>query len=379
MDVTNTALVNLRHELHRHPEVSGKEYKTSASIMKFMERCKPDEAIRLGDAGLAFVFRGSEGGSSVVYRAELDALPITETGNSEYKSKVAGTSHACGHDGHMAILAGLGLKIADNKPQKGTAILLFQPAEETGQGAKAIMEDPDFRALQAERIFALHNLPGFPAGEVLIRDGVFAAASSGMVVTLKGKTSHAGEPEKGINPDRAISKLIEGIHLINAEFAEFTDLAFATIVHIVLGERAFGTSPGHGEVCLTIRAYNDRDHDQLRERLEKLATQVSREENLKHEIIYTEVFPATKNSVECTTLIQEAAESKGLSVRILNEPFRWTEDFGYYTQEIGGGFFGLGAGTDRPALHHPDYDFPDELIDTGTSLFFALYQFNHLT
>jgi amidohydrolase len=371
-------LVSLRRKLHRHPEVSGEEHNTSASIMKFMKRCNSDEVIRLGDAGLAFVFRGIEKGRSVAYRAELDALPITETGNPGYKSEVAGTSHACGHDGHMAILAGLGLKIANSRPRRGTAILLFQPAEETGQGANAIMRDAAFRDLQPEQIFALHNLPGFPMGEILIRDGTFAAASSGMVVTLKGKTSHAGEPEKGINPDRAISRLIEGIHSINAEFTESRDLAFTTIIHIVLGEMAFGTSPGYGEVCLTIRAFNDHDLERLRERLEKLAAQVSKEEHLEHGIYYTEVFPATQNSRECTELIRKAAEREGLSVHTLNEPFRWTEDFGYYTREIKGGFFGLGSGADKPALHNPDYDFPDELIDTGTSLFYTLYRLNHL-
>jgi len=371
-------LVHLRHELHRNPELSGQETNTSSAIASFMKRYRPDRTVRLGDTGLAFVFEGAQPGSCVVYRAELDALPIDESGSPVYCSREPGISHACGHDGHMAILAGLGEKIAAERPVAGKAVLLFQPAEETGQGAHAVMQDPAFRELQPGRIFALHNLPGFPMGEVLVREGVFAAASTGMIIDLKGKSSHAGEPENGTNPDRAMARIVEGVHAMNKDAQEFSSLAFATVIHLRLGEVAFGTSPGYGEVMLTLRAYEDSDLQRLKSLSESMSAGIAKEEHLEHTISYTEVFPATRNSGECTEMIRQAALQVGLNVRKMEVPFRWTEDFGYYTGDIQGGFFGLGSGEQQPALHHPDYDFPDTLIGTGVSVFFHIYRMNHI-
>lgn len=371
-------LVHLRHELHRNPELSGQERNTSAAIASFMKRYRADQTIMLGDTGLAFVFSGTRPGPCVVYRAELDALPIAETGNPVYRSREPGRSHACGHDGHMSILAGLGQKIAGERPRSGKAVLLFQPAEETGRGAEAVMQDPAFRELQPGQIYALHNLPGYALGEVLVREGVFAAASTGMIISLEGKSSHAGEPEKGINPDRAMARIVEGVHSLNGQTEQFNDMAFSTVIHLRLGEVAFGTSPGHGEVMLTLRAYEDSDLTRLKRSAESMVLKIAKEQRLKYTISYTEVFPATRNSTHCTEVIRQAALKTGLNIRTMEVPFRWTEDFGYYTRDIQGGFFGLGSGAQQPALHHPDYDFPDQLIGTGVSVLYQIYKMNHL-
>jgi len=366
--------IQLRQKIHQNPELSGQEQQTREILRKFLGSMNVDEVLELGVTGIAFIYHGASEGKCIVFRAELDALPIQEVSELDYKSGNKGVSHACGHDGHMAILAGLAGKIVKNPPKSGRVILLFQPAEETGQGAREIMENPRFRELNPDYVFALHNIPGIPLHEVIIREGPFAAASSGMVITLMGKSSHAGEPEQGINPDRAISKIIKAVHALNEKKSTFSDVAFATVIHLILGEIAFGTSPGYGEVRLTLRAYENRDLELLSSMLESLVSAIAAEEQLEHTISYAEEFPATVNYPDCVAMVDEAARGAGFPVRTRKEPFRWSEDFGYYTMEYPGGFFGLGSGPDHPALHHPDYNFPDELIATGIDLFYQIYR-----
>ncbi len=363
-------LISLRHHLHKNPELSGNENNTSDTIRKFVNKHAPSYMLNLGDTGLAFVFDSETPGETTMFRAELDALPITEQNNIEYESTHKGIAHLCGHDGHMTIVAGLAKELANNPPKKGKIVLLFQPAEETGEGAHAVIQDKKFNKIEPDYIFALHNIPGAALGNVLVKEDTFAAASKGMTIKLLGKTSHAAEPDKGISPTNAIADIIGEVNKIKSELLHiFSDKILLTIVNIQLGEIAFGTSPGYAEIRITLRAFNDPDLDSLTEMLETHIYKIAKTEQLNAEIIYSEVFPATTNSSICNDIIKNSAVAAGLKVEELKEPFNWSEDFGYFTQKIKGGFFGFGSGENQPALHNPNFDFPDELIEKGIKVF----------
>lgn len=364
----------LRHELHRKPEISNKEFETSKRITDFIIACLPDEVIDLSKTGKAFVFKGNETGEILMFRSELDALPITESANAEYSSTDPNAAHSCGHDGHMAILAGLAHRIAVDRPQKGKVVLLFQPAEEMEQGAKAVIEDPDFKGIEPDYIFALHNIPGEEINKILLKTGAFAAASKGLTVKLFGKPSHAAEPEKGISPANAIARIILDLNELMENKGQFTDVVLLTIIHIRLGEVSFGTTPGYAEIMMTLRAFNNQDMDFVARKSENIIKNVAQSEKLKFDISYNEDFPAVINDPGCVRLVEQSAVENNLSVKYLTAPYKWSEDFAYFTQNHKGCYFGLGAGVLHPALHSPDYDFPDEIIEAGINIFFNIYK-----
>jgi len=195
-----TALAELRRRLHRRAEVSSKEERTAALIAEAMSGFDrgtgPDQVLRgLGGHGVAFTFSGKEEGPTVLLRCELDALPIPETIALEHGSADPAASHKCGHDGHMATLVGVAADLAERPLARGRAVLLFQPAEETGEGAARVIADPQFTLIAPDFAVALHNLPGRPLGSVVVRRGAFNCASVGLIARLRGRTSHAAEPE----------------------------------------------------------------------------------------------------------------------------------------------------------------------------------------
>lgn len=367
-------IIELRQELHRHPEVSNNEYKTSDRIVNFIKAFLPDEIINLSKTGKAFVFNGKQAGKTTMFRAELDALPIQEKSSLAYASVSQNVSHVCGHDGHMAILAGLAYKIAHDAPKFGRVVLLFQPAEEVEQGARDVIEDPAFKAIQPDYIFALHNIPGIKKHHVVIKKGSFSAASKGMTVKLFGKTAHAAEPENGRSPANAISRMIHQLYELKENKSLFKDLALLTIIHIQLGEISFGTSPGYAEIRITLRSFENEDMELLTTHSEKIINEISLAENLKCEISYSEVFPASVNNDECVAYVEQSAKQNNSSIEKIEKPFKWSEDFGYYSQYYKSCLFGLGSGKNQAPLHNPDYDFPDEIIESGIKLFYGIYQ-----
>lgn len=363
-------LINLRQHIHQNPELSGQEINTANSIRSYISQYQAYRIVELGKTGLAFVFDSESTGPSTMIRAELDALPISEKSKLDYQSTQKDTAHLCGHDGHMTIVAGLAKELSVNPPKKGKVILLFQPAEETGEGAAEILRDPQFNSITPDYIFALHNIPGVELGTVIIKKNTFAAASKGMTIKLNGKTSHAAEPEHGISPTDAIAEIINAVKKIKANSElNFSDRILLTIINIQLGEIAFGTSPGYAEVRITLRAFNNPDLDILTEQLENLIHKTAKENRLNVDISYSEIFPATVNSDLCNDIIKESALESGLKVNEIKEAFSWSEDFGYFTQTLKGGFFGLGSGQEQPALHNPNFDFPDALIEKGIQVF----------
>jgi amidohydrolase len=369
-----TEIIELRHKLHQNPEVSNNEFKTSKRIADFINPLSPSKAIPLSKTGLAFVFNGKNPGKTTMFRSELDALPIAEKSALPYASINKNVAHVCGHDGHMAILAGLAQKIAKNPPKYGKVVLLYQPAEEVEQGAKDVMKDPRFKEIEPDGIFALHNIPGIKKHSIVLKGGSFSAASKGMTIQLFGKTAHAAEPENGISPASAISKIINQLHQLKENKSLFKDLALLTIIHIQLGEISFGTTPGYAEIRVTLRSFENEDMEVLTLQAEKIINEISKAENLECKISYSEEFPASVNNDACVSYVKQAAKESNLVIENINKPFKWSEDFGYYAQKYNSCLFGLGSGITQPPLHNPDFNFPDEIIETGIKTFYNIYQ-----
>ncbi len=360
-------LVKLRQHLHQNPELAGEEVHTADEILTFFEPLRPDKTLqKVGGYGLAFVFKGEKPGKRSLFRAELDALPIQETGKPTYKSQTEGKAHLCGHDGHMAIICGLGEKLAAQRPKSGEVVLLFQPAEETGEGARWILEDPEFRQITPDFAFALHNLPGFPLHQAVIRKGTFAAGSTGLTISLTGKTSHAAHPDAGINPAQAIAKLIQTLPKLTENLQTF---ALVTVIHAEIGSLAFGTSAGKGSLSLTIRAFDQGDLEKLIETITEETKRIASAENLGCELSFVESFAVSHNDPIAAEIVENAMRAMNIDLIEKPEPFRWSEDFGLFSQSCPSYLFGLGAGEKSPQLHEPTYDFPDELIETGVKIF----------
>ncbi|MFC2100394.1 amidohydrolase [Bacteroidota bacterium] len=365
-------LIKLRKQLHTYPELSGNESGTSKLIKEFIEPFHPFKVIKLGNTGLAFILDGEEVGPTIMFRADMDALPINEINRFSYKSKIKGVSHLCGHDGHIAILSGLAYILNKHPVKKGKVVLLFQPAEETGQGAQEMMNDPAFSEIIPDFIFALHNLPGFSLGEIIIKDDIFCAASQGMIVKLFGKTSHAAHPEKGLSPVLAFTEIIGKLLALNEKKEVYNDFVLLTIIHSRLGEVAFGTNPGYAEILATIRSYRDDDMQTIAQQAETIILTSAKKFGLKYNLNWTEQFDATINHPDAVKTVVESASKLKNNVSTSQIPFKWSEDFGAFLKSYKGALFGLGAGKNTTELHNPDYDFPDGLIEKGIMIFYEI-------
>lgn len=325
---------------------------------------------------------------TVLLRCELDALPLDEAPGRPYGSKVPGCAHQCGHDGHMACVCGAVQALLVDPPERGCVVALFQPSEETGEGAAAVLADERWPLLGREPdwAFALHNVPSFPVSSVVVLDGTFALASRGLEAVWTGRTSHAAHPEHGASPVDALGHTL----------AAWRDIALAehgrggavvTIVHASLGERsAFGVSPGSAVLQATMRAESDARVAEL-EKMCRDAVAAAPSDGIDDvRVSVREPFNATVNHKDAVRIIEEvAAESQrgggdsGVSsTERPEEAFRWSEDFGLFTALEGcrGAMFGLGSGLlagaggdgTQAELHHPDYDFPEGAIAVGAAM-----------
>lgn len=367
-------LVDLRHELHQYPELSGQEVDTADRIARFIERYQPDQTFRnLSGSSFAVVYQGENDGTSLLFRCELDALPIHETSHSiAYKSSLEAVAHSCGHDGHMAILASLAMALHQQRPQSGRVILLFQAAEETGKGAKPLVEALKLNKLVPEYSFALHNMPKMHMNQVAIKNGFFNCASVGMEIELLGKTSHASHPENGISPCDAMCEILAEVKQINQEFKQHDAFCLISINHASLGEEAFGITAGHAKVMLTLRSESDDLLDKMKNQMDVFVQKASQKHNLGYDIGYDEPFEASINNDEASDKIRAACDDEAIGVTELNAAWRASEDFGQYANISKSAMFMLGAGMEQPYLHNPDFDFPDELIATGHNIFHRL-------
>ncbi len=372
MKTTAQYLIHLRQLLHANPEVSGSEINTAAYVEGFLKNLKPDELITgLGGNGILAMFDSGKPGLTLLFRADIDALPIPEINDFPHRSVHDGVSHKCGHDGHTTILCGLAEKLAEQKPTSGKVYLLFQPAEETGEGAALVVQDSKFN-ITPDYVFALHNLPGYETGNIVVKDGLFSAAVNSIIIKLNGKTAHAAEPEFGYNPAKAISEIITVADELNHNIPEEENFQLATPVYINMGSNAYGISAGEAELHYTLRCWDNERLHKLETTLITKSTAIALKYSLQIECEFTQTFFANNNNKQANDVVRAAAKLNSFNTEEKVIPFKWAEDFGYFTTAYKGCMFGLGAGKNHPALHNPDYDFPDVIIETGVQEFYSI-------
>lgn len=360
-------LTALRHELHAHPELSGFEHDTHDRIVAHLRRYATgiEIAERVGGTGLLAVVSPDSYTRTVIYRADTDALPIAEETGAEYASTVPGIMHACGHDGHTAIACGLVQRFAADPIPDTRLIVVFQPAEEIGTGAQAILSDPRFTELVADPdstiALAIHNLPGYPLGQLVLRSGPMCPASVGLRLVLTGVGGHSSQPHLARSPLPAVAGLAQTL----TQLPQSTAIAgtLVTVTHISAGIDAnFGIIPDLCTLCVTLRAMRAGDLDALFGHAMELIHQAADRDALNHEHTLHEHFAATINDEQLAARVLEIAQRESLNHTTLDHPMPWSEDFGRFGEHFPAMLIGLGAGETQPHLHANNYDFPDELI-----------------
>lgn len=373
MSLTNQDIADLiafRRELHRFPELSNEEGATAQRVVDFLSGTGPAEVLRdMAGHGLALIFKGAEPGPTLLFRSELDALPIQEISASPYRSTVSGKSHMCGHDGHTTILAALARQFGREPPARGRVVLMFQPAEETGNGAAGVVADPRYESIRPNFAFSLHNLPGTPFGHVRLKAGVVNCASRGMRIVLDGKTAHSSMPETGVSPMRTVSQLMLDLTNLSQGSSHDPDFSLVTITHVAMGEPVFGIAPGQAVVHATLRTQIDARMEGLCSAAEALVRQAAEANGLTHTFGYQEIFVASVNAPEAVEVLRNALDGEGIPHDDADLPMRASEDFGVFGHDAKSAMLFLGAGIGVPTLHNPDYDFPDDLIEIGSRIF----------
>lgn len=373
MDLTNQDIADLvafRRELHRFPEISNEEEQTARRVVDFLADTNPGKILTgLGGHGVAMVYDSGQSGPTVLFRSELDALPIEELSDAPHRSNVPGKSHMCGHDGHTAILAALARQFGRRPPARGRVVLMFQPAEETGNGAAGVVADPRYEAIRPDFAFSLHNLPGAPFGHVRLKAGVVNCASRGLRIVLEGKTAHSSMPETGTSPMAAVSRLMPALASLGGGSFHDDDFAMVTVTHAAMGEPVFGIAPGRAEIRATLRTRLDGRMADLCAAAETLVQEAAGRDGLRHSVDYHEIFVASLNAPEAVAHLRAALDAEGVGHDEEELPMRASEDFGIFGHTSKSAMFFLGAGVGHPQLHNPDYDFPDDLIALGSRIF----------
>ena len=346
-------ITELRHRLHDCAELSNMEVKTKALLMDFL---RANTTLELQPCGEGFYAAHRETDPvkpAIALRADYDAL-----------AKPDGTAaHLCGHDGHAAALCGAAL-LAEGQTLGRNVFFLFQPAEETGDGAAPCCAL--FNKEDVWEIYGAHNLPGRTLGKVVTREGTFACASRGVTLRFVGKPTHAAYPENGVSPALAVGRLLCAVPQLS-DPAQYTGMTLCTVIGVEMGEKAFGAAAEKAEVWLTLRGEHDKDLNKLFEGVLALSEELAKEYGLAFGYEVQDVFPATENDPDCARKLLTLCEGDVLAV-----PMRWSEDFGHYLNVCKGAFFGIGAGEDYPPLHTEDYEYPDALLQPAMDAFWRI-------
>ena len=363
-----------RRDLHAHPELQYDVHRTAASVAEKLKTFGCDEVVTgIGKTGVVGVIHGRAPGAKVVgLRADMDALPIEEATALPYKSTVPGKMHACGHDGHTAMLLGAAKYLADTRNFAGTAVMIFQPAEEGGAGAKAMLRDGLFERFGIQEVFGMHNYPGMPVGQFAIRSGPLMASTDSIAIKLEGKGSHAAWPHLGVDPVLVGAQIVTALQSIVARNVDPLESAVISICVFQAGQ-ADNVIPQTATLRGTVRSLSPQVREMLKTRVREVVEGTAKLHGAKAELSYSTGYPVLVNDeARAAFAASVAAEIAGKDkVDRDTPPLMGAEDFAYMLEERPGAFIYVGNG-DSAMLHHPAYDFNDEAIPVGTSYWVRL-------
>ncbi|MCD0418627.1 M20 family metallopeptidase [Rubrivivax sp. JA1024] len=375
-------IATLRRDLHAHPELCFEEQRTSDLIAAALEGWGIPVHRGLGKTGVVGIVKNGSSARAVGLRADIDALPITEKNTFAHASRHAGRMHACGHDGHTAMLLAAAQHLATNRNFDGTVYLVFQPAEEGGGGAREMIQDGLFERFPMEAIFGAHNWPGLEAGQFAVKTGPVFASSNEFKVTIRGKGAHAAMPHNGIDPVLVACQLVNAWQGIVTRNKRPIDTAVISTTMIHAGE-ATNVIPDSVELQGTVRTFTTEVLDLVERRMQQVAEATCAAYDARCEFEFHRNYPPTINHPAETEFVRRTlAEVVGAANVLEFEPTMGAEDFSFYLQQQPGCYFviGNGDGTHREAghglgpcmLHNPSYDFNDELIPIGASAWVRL-------
>ncbi|OYW69026.1 MAG: amidohydrolase [Bosea sp. 12-68-7] len=370
-------LTAIRRDLHRHPELMYDVHRTAGVVAQKLKAWGVDEVVTgIGQTGVVGVIKGRNQGSGkvVAMRADMDALPIHEETNLEHRSTVPGKMHACGHDGHTAMLLGAAKYLAETRDFDGTAVVIFQPAEEGGAGAKAMIDDGLMTRFGIQEVYGMHNKPGLAVGQFDVRKGPTMAAADRIHIKIEGKGGHAAAPHRVNDPIVAACQLVTALQTISSRNADPLDSIVVSVTAINAGE-AFNVIPQTVELKGSVRTLTPQMRELAEKRIQEVTAGIMGAFGMSFVCDYRHGYPVTFNHAEQAEFVVgtiEAAFGEG-KVDTTVPPTMGSEDFSYMLEERPGAFINIGNG-DSAGLHHPAYEFNDAVIPVGVTYWASLIE-----
>jgi amidohydrolase len=368
-----------RHDLHAHPELLYDVHRTAATVAEKLKAFGCDEVVTgIGRTGVVGLIRGSKGGGDghkvIGLRADMDALPIEEANDLPYKSTVPGKMHACGHDGHTAMLLGAARYLAETRNFAGTAVVIFQPAEEGGAGGKAMVQDGLMERFGVEQVYGMHNFPGLPVGEFAIRPGPIMAAADRLTIEIEGKGGHAARPHLSIDTVLVGAQIINQIQSIVSRNVDPLQSAVVSICMFHAGSTD-NVIPQTALLKGTARSLDPKVRDLLEARIHAVVEGTAALYGATAKLTYKRDYPVLRNHERETSFAASVAADVvgGPHVNTAMVPVMGAEDFSFMLEERPGAFIFVGNGPSA-GLHHPAYNFNDEVIPIGTSYWVKLVE-----
>jgi hippurate hydrolase len=370
-------LVATRHDLHAHPELGLEEFRTADLVARTLDDLGYTVTRGLAKTGVVARLKHGTSTRSIGIRADMDALPILEETGLDYASKTPGLMHACGHDGHTAMLLGAARAIAERRNFDGTVHLIFQPAEENFGGAKIMMDEGLFEKFPCDAVFALHNEPNLPFGQFALREGPIMAAVDEARITLRGRGGHGAEPQETADPIVCGASIVMALQSIVARNIHPMEPSVITVGSFHSGS-ASNIIPERAELVVGIRSFDPRVRDELERRLRLIVDNQALSFGMTATVDYERSYDATINHKAETDLLRDVAIRFAGSDNVidLERPFMGSEDFAYMLKQVPGSYFFLGTrvtGQEKP-LHHPGFNFNDDLLPIGAAFWTELVE-----
>ncbi|MQR00751.1 M20 aminoacylase family protein [Glaciimonas soli] len=370
--------VELRHRIHAHPELGFEEIETSKLVVQKLQEWGYEVTPDVGGTGVVGRLKVGQGSRTIGIRADMDALPILEDTGLSYASKLHGKMHACGHDGHTAILLAAAYYFSQTKRFNGTLNLIFQPAEEGLGGAQRMMADGLFERFPCDAIFALHNAPGLPVGMFVAQSGAMAASSDSVTITLTGKGSHGAMPQFGRDPVVAAASIVMALQTIVSRNISTADAAVVTVGSIQAGT-AHNVIPETAKILITVRTLDKAVQTLIEKRLREIVEFQARSFDVTAEIAYRPISRVLMNTEQESGWAREAIAALVGMDNIVPLPAERMggEDFSWMLEKVPGCYVALGNGTEGNGgcmIHNPGYDFNDDALPIGASYWARLVE-----